>query len=130
MISISTTEVTRSVPNSCSHIWSYNSFPWGVSNGCQWISSVTEVWMDMSSHGCQVHRTTKVPRGVQWLSNGIQCYICTTVRPIDFKLIYRAAIKRTSSSINKHDFTALNIGKTSFLGCLYYIKSYHNIELL
>lgn len=56
--------------------------------------------------------------------------ICTTVRPIDFKLIYRAAIKRTSSSINKHDFTALNIGKTSFPGCLYYIKSYHNIELL
>lgn len=63
-------------------------------------------------------------------SGGIQCYICTTVRPIDFKLIYRAAIKRTSSSVNKHDFTALNIGKTSFPGCLYYIKSYHNIELL
>lgn len=82
-------------------------------------------------NGCQVHRTTDGPRGVQWLSNGILCNIYTpTVRPIEFKLIYRAAMKRTSSSINKHDFTALNIGKSSFPGCLYYIKSYHNIELL
>lgn len=66
--------------------------------------------------------------------SGCQMASCVTytptVRPIEFKLIYRAAMKRTSSSINKHDVTALNIGKSSFPGCLYYIKSYHNIELL
>lgn len=128
MISIyTTTEATWGVPNICPNIWSNTTaFPEVIQMVVNELSSVTtDVWMVVKCIGQQI--IPEVFSGCQMAS----CVTYTpTVRPIEFKLIYRAAMKRTSPSINKHDFTALSIGKSSFPGCLYYIKSYHNIELL